>query len=74
MAQTSTPVRDGFLRVLGAVTTPLVPADYLDVIDPLRSGAALRGRIQAGDRAFRVVFRRLWSGWDRALIIVDRRP
>lgn len=27
------------------VTTPLVPADYLDVIDPLRSGATLRGRI-----------------------------
>ena len=26
---------------------PLVPSDYLDVIDPLRSGAALRGRIQA---------------------------
>jgi len=47
MSITSTPVRDGFLRVLGAVTTPLVPADYLDVIDPLRSGAALRGRIQA---------------------------
>ena len=47
MAHTTTPVRDGFLRVLGAVTTPLVPSDYLDVIDPLRSGAALRGRIQA---------------------------
>jgi ferredoxin-NADP reductase len=47
MATTSTPVRDGLLRVLGAVTTPLVPSDYLDVIDPLRSGAALRGRIQA---------------------------
>ena len=44
---TSTPVRDGLMRVLGAVTTPLLPADYLDVIDPLRSGAALRGRIQA---------------------------
>src|SRR3954471_13083764 len=29
------------------VTTPLVPADYLDVIDPLRSSAALRGRIVA---------------------------
>jgi ferredoxin-NADP reductase len=34
-------------RVLGAVTTPLMPADYLDLIDPLRSGAALRGRIVA---------------------------
>ncbi|MCW2516312.1 MAG: stearoyl-CoA 9-desaturase [Mycobacterium sp.] len=29
------------------VTTPLVPADYLDVIDPLRSSADLRGRIVA---------------------------
>lgn len=29
------------------VTTPLVPTDYLDVIDPLRSGADLRGRIVA---------------------------
>lgn len=29
------------------VTTPLVPADYLDVIDPLRSSADLRGRIIA---------------------------
>jgi stearoyl-CoA 9-desaturase NADPH oxidoreductase len=47
MVTTSTPVRDGLMRVLGAVTTPLVPTDYLDVIDPLRSGAALRGRIQA---------------------------
>lgn len=47
MATTSTPVRARFLRVLGAVTSPLVPSDYFDVIDPLRSGAALRGRIQA---------------------------
>ena len=29
------------------VTTPLVPSDYLDVIDPLRSGADLRGRVVA---------------------------
>jgi stearoyl-CoA 9-desaturase NADPH oxidoreductase len=29
------------------ITTPLVPADYLDVIDPLRSSADLRGRIVA---------------------------
>lgn len=39
-------VRGRIERALGAVTTPLLPADYLDVIDPLRSGAALRGRIQ----------------------------
>src|SRR5688500_19110964 len=29
------------------VTTPLLPTDYLDLIDPLRSGADLRGRIEA---------------------------
>ncbi|KAA0107903.1 ferredoxin reductase [Mycolicibacterium sp. P1-5] len=29
------------------VTTPLLPADYLDVIDPLRSANNLRGRIVA---------------------------
>ena len=28
------------VRLAERVTTPLVPADYLDVIDPLRSGAA----------------------------------
>ena len=26
-------------------TTPLLPADYLDLFDPLRPGADLRGRI-----------------------------
>jgi ferredoxin-NADP reductase len=44
---TVTPVRDGIWRVLSAVTTPLVPSDYLDLLAPLHSGAALRGRIQA---------------------------
>lgn len=34
-------------RVAIPLATPLVPADYLDVIDPLRSGATLRGRIMA---------------------------
>ncbi|WP_375424606.1 ferredoxin reductase [uncultured Friedmanniella sp.] len=29
------------------VATPLVPADYLDLVAPLRSGAALRGRVVA---------------------------
>lgn len=33
------------LRLIGAVTTPLLPSDYLDVIDPLHNGADLRGRI-----------------------------
>lgn len=29
------------------VTTPLLPADYLDLVNPLRAGADLRGRIEA---------------------------
>ncbi len=32
-------------RVVEALATPLVPADYLDLLDPLRAGADLRGRI-----------------------------
>ncbi len=40
-------LRDRFLQFAERITTPLVPADYLDLIDPLRSGADLRGRIVA---------------------------
>jgi ferredoxin-NADP reductase len=40
-------LRDRFLQLAERVTTPLVPGDYLDIIDPLRSGADLRGRIVA---------------------------
>lgn len=40
-------LRDRLLRLAERVTTPLVPGDYLDVIDPLRSGIGLRGRIVA---------------------------
>ncbi len=29
------------------VTTPLLPSDYLDLVSPLRTGADLRGRIEA---------------------------
>ena len=32
-------------RLAERATTPLLPADYLDLIDPLRRGADLRGRI-----------------------------
>lgn len=32
-------------RLAEAATTPLLPADYLDLFAPLRHGAALRGRI-----------------------------
>jgi stearoyl-CoA 9-desaturase NADPH oxidoreductase len=40
-------LRGRVIKLAERFTTPLVPADYLDVIDPLRSGAALRGRIVA---------------------------
>lgn len=38
-------LRDRAVRLAALATTPLLPEDYLDLIDPLRSGAALRGRI-----------------------------
>jgi ferredoxin-NADP reductase len=38
-------LRDRFLRVAEAAVTPLVPADVLDIFNPLRSGADLRARI-----------------------------
>jgi ferredoxin-NADP reductase len=34
------------IRVAELAATPLVPADYLDVFNPLRAGADLRGRIE----------------------------
>lgn len=40
-------LRERVLKFAERVTTPLVPSDYLDIIDPLRSGADLRGRIVA---------------------------
>ena len=40
-------VRTGVTRALSAMTTPLVPSDYLDTFAPLQSGADLRGRIVA---------------------------
>lgn len=38
-------LRTRFIQLAERITTPLVPADYLDIIDPLRSGTELRGRI-----------------------------
>jgi ferredoxin-NADP reductase len=38
-------LRDRVVRLAELATTPLLPADYLDLIDPLRAGADLRGRI-----------------------------
>ena len=40
-------VRDRLWRVASYVTTPLVPADYLDLLSPLRPGADLRARVVA---------------------------
>jgi ferredoxin-NADP reductase len=40
-------LRDRLLQLAELVTTPLLPTDYLDLVDPLRSGADLRGRIEA---------------------------
>jgi ferredoxin-NADP reductase len=40
-------LRDGVRRLAELVATPLVPSDYVDVLDPLRSGADLRGRVVA---------------------------
>lgn len=39
--------RSRFWRVAEAVTTPLAPADYLDLFAPLRPGADLRARVVA---------------------------
>ena len=41
----ATTLRSGLATLAGRITTPLLPADYLDVINPLLSGAQLRGRI-----------------------------
>src|SRR5512144_2937858 len=38
-------LRHRITRLAERATTPLLPADYLDLFDPLRSGADLRGRI-----------------------------
>ncbi len=35
----------GVRRLAEALATPLLPADYLDLIDPMRLGADLRGRV-----------------------------
>lgn len=38
-------LRARLARLAEAATTPLVPSDYLDLINPLRAGADLRGRV-----------------------------
>jgi ferredoxin-NADP reductase len=46
MAVTQT-LRSGAWRVVELLTTPVVPADYLDVVAPLRNANVLRARIEA---------------------------
>ena len=38
-------LRDRVVRLAELVATPLVPSDYVDLLDPLRSSAALRARV-----------------------------
>ena len=40
------PLRSRVRHLVEAATTPLVPADFLDLVAPLRAGAELRGRIE----------------------------
>lgn len=40
-------LRGGAVRIAELIATPLVPADYLDLMSPLRNAAELRGRIVA---------------------------
>jgi ferredoxin-NADP reductase len=46
MAVTHT-LRSGAWRAVELLTTPLVPADYLDVLAPLRNRTVLRARVEA---------------------------
>lgn len=41
------PLRTGARRIVELLATPLIPADYLDVIAPLRNAGVLRARIEA---------------------------
>jgi ferredoxin-NADP reductase len=59
-------LRGTLMRLAERVTTPLLPADYLDAIDPLLSGARLRGRIvgiHAETRDAVTVVIKPGSGW-----------
>ncbi|MFH5230500.1 ferredoxin reductase [Antrihabitans spumae] len=46
-ARTTTKLRDRAVKFAELVTTPLVPADYLGIVNPLLFGTELRGRIVA---------------------------
>lgn len=46
-SMTAPTLRRAAARVAGLVATPLVPADFVDLIDPLRSRSRLRARVLA---------------------------
>ena len=59
-------LRSGLSALAGAAATPLVPADYLDLLAPLRSRSALRARIVAvrqETRAAATIELRPGPGW-----------
>lgn len=62
------PWRSRAFRLAKAVTTPLLPEDYVDLFDPLRATTVLRGRVEAlgaeTDDAITVTIRpgRRWRG------------
>jgi ferredoxin-NADP reductase len=45
MTSTATRLRSRVAQLAELVATPLVPADYVDLLDPLRSSSDLRGRV-----------------------------
>jgi ferredoxin-NADP reductase len=61
-------LRSGAWRVVELLTTPLVPADYLDVIAPLRNAGVLRAKVvgvaKETDRAVTLTLRP-GRGWRR---------
>jgi ferredoxin-NADP reductase len=59
-------LRDRVLRVAELATTPLLPTDFVDLVAPLRSGAALRARVEAVHRETRdaaTIVLRPGRGW-----------
>jgi ferredoxin-NADP reductase len=64
--RTAARLRRRTVELVGLMTTPLLPADYLDLVNPLRAGADLRGRIdevipETSDAATLVI--RPGGGW-----------
>src|SRR3712207_8640873 len=69
-------LRDRAMRLAELVTTPLLPADYLDMVNPLRAGADLRGRVVAVHRETRdaaTLVIRPGADWQRHVPGQDRK-